>query len=142
MTMSKQYNILLVFSPDEGQVLMCLRRKPPYRGKLNFIGGKIEAGESSETAAYRELWEETAIPRDALKLTHIMDLSYPLEENNFCEVWVGRLCRDVEVRGDENELIWVNTDTDFSDVSRFAGAGNIYHMIQYVFMTHDQICWE
>ena len=59
--MSKQYNILLVFSPDEGQVLMCLRRKPPYRGKLNFIGGKIEAGESSETAAYRELWEETGL---------------------------------------------------------------------------------
>ncbi len=140
--MAKKYNILMVFSPDEAQVLMCLRRKPPYLGKLNFIGGKIEAGENSEAAAYRELWEETAIPEDALKLTHIMDLTYPLEEGNLCEVWVGRLRRCIAVHGEENELVWVDTDGDFSDVARFAGAGNIYHMMQYVRMVYGQISWE
>lgn len=140
--MAKKYNILMVFSQDEAQVLMCLRRKPPYLGKLNFIGGKIEMGESSETAAYRELWEETAIPRDALKLNHIMDLTYPMENNNLCEVWVGRLHRDIEVQGEENELVWIDTSDDFADVSRFAGAGNIYHMMQYVRMVFDQIRWE
>ena len=140
--MPKNYNILMVFSPDEARVLMCLRRKPPYLGKLNFIGGKIEAGESGEAAAYRELWEETSIPHDALKLAHIMDLTYPMEDNNLCEVWVGRLRREIGVHGDENDLLWVDADSDFADVSRFAGAGNIYHMMQYVHMVHDQINWE
>ena len=140
--MPKKYNILMVFSADEAQVLMCLRRKPPYLGMLNFPGGKIEAGECSEAAAYRELWEETAIPRDALTFTHIMDLTYPMEDDNLCEVWVGRLRRDIAVHGDENKLVWVDADSDFSDVSRYAGAGNIYHMMQYVRMVHGEIRWE
>ena len=140
--MAKRYNILVIFSPDETRVLMCRRRKPPYAGILNFTGGKVEAGETSMEAAYRELREETAIPDDALKLTHIIDLTYPLEDNNCCEVWVGKLRREAEVHGEENELIWVNADSDFTDVSSFAGMGNIYHMMQYVRRVHGQIDWE
>lgn len=137
--MARRYNLLMIFAPDGRRVLMCRRRKPPYLGMLNFVGGKRERGEDSETAAFRELWEETAIPRDAVRLTHIIDLAYPLEQGNVCEVWVGRLRREVAVQGDENELLWVDCDDDFTDVTRFAGAGNIYHMMQYVRMMAQRI---
>ena len=130
--MERKYNIVMVFSEDGGRVLMCRRRKDPYRGLLNFVGGKIEDGETHEAAAYRELCEETSIGRSDLALRHIMDLSYPLEAFPLCEVWAGRLVREVPVRGEENELCWIGTDEDFSDVERFAGCGNIYHMMQYI----------
>lgn len=130
----KRYNILVIFSPEKDRVLMCRRRKPPYAGLLNFVGGKIEAGESDETAAYRELWEETSVTRDDVQLLHLMDLCYPMENDCFCQVWVGRLTHLVNVKGEENDLFWIDTAQDFSDVTRFAGRGNIYHMMQYIRM--------
>ena len=39
--------------------------------------------------------------------------------------------RDVDIRGDENELLWISADEDFTDSSRFAGVGNIAHMVKY-----------
>lgn len=48
-------NLVIVFNKNRDKVLMCQRRKDPYKGKLNFVGGKVQKGESSECAAYREL---------------------------------------------------------------------------------------
>ncbi len=128
----KKYNILIVFSRDRKQVLMCRRKKPPYQGMLNFVGGKIEAGEESRHAAYRELSEETGIGAEAISLVHVMNLSYPLEGGALCEVWTGTLRENFLVHGEENPLLWIGTDEDFSDIARFAGKGNIYHMMKYI----------
>ena len=54
-------NIIAVFDKEKEKVLVCRRRKNPYKGLLNFVGGKIEKEEDGLTAAYRELWEETGI---------------------------------------------------------------------------------
>lgn len=51
-------NVILVFDREKKKLLMCRRRKPPYQGLLNLVGGKVEPGEGREYAAYRELWEE------------------------------------------------------------------------------------
>ena len=42
------FNIIWVYGPGQDKVLMCLRRKPPYRGLYNLVGGKIEPGEAGE----------------------------------------------------------------------------------------------
>ena len=42
------FNILRVYGPGQDKVLMCLRRKPSYRGLYNLVGGKIEPGEAGE----------------------------------------------------------------------------------------------
>ena len=47
------YNLIVVFSADGEKMLMCKRKKDPYKGLKNFVGGKIESGESGENAAYR-----------------------------------------------------------------------------------------
>ena len=132
------YNVIAVFSEDARQVLMCRRRKMPYKGLLNFVGGKIEPGEDSLEAAYRELREETGITRADIRLSHLMDFSY-WYENGFLEVYAGRLSREVRPQGDENELLWVPADSDFFDLSRFAGVGNIGHIMMQVRLFEKQV---
>ena len=43
------------------QVLLIKRGKPPGKGLWSLPGGKIETGEMAETAAVRELFEETQV---------------------------------------------------------------------------------
>ena len=49
------YNCIAVFNEDADRWLMCLRKKDPYKGLLNLVGGKIEPDEEHLSAAYREL---------------------------------------------------------------------------------------
>jgi 8-oxo-dGTP diphosphatase len=125
----KTYNVILLYDANGGKILMCQRRKPPYQGLRNLVGGKVEPGEDSLNAAYRELCEETAISRDMVDLLHLMDFTYYNPECRL-EVYAGRLNRDVAVSGDENELIWVDADDDFFDMTQYAGEGNIGHMVE------------
>ena len=60
------YNVIAVFSENADKVLMCKRRKNPYKGLSNFVGGKIEESENGLDAAYRELEEETTITKKIL----------------------------------------------------------------------------
>jgi len=127
----RKLNIIVVFDETAENVLMCRRRKKPYIGKLNFIGGHIEDGEDSLAAAYRELWEETAIKQDDVELIHFMNLEYLMDKNRL-EVYVGKLNKPVFVHGDENELIWTSTANEFGNLDKFAGDGNILHIMQMI----------
>jgi 8-oxo-dGTP diphosphatase len=123
-------NVIWVFNQTADKVLMCKRRKEPYKGLLNLVGGKIEPNEDGMTAAYRELHEETGIAD--IELRRLMDFTYYLEDACRVEVYVGRLKCDVEVCGDENELVWIDVSEDFFDMSRFAGEGNIGHIFEII----------
>lgn len=127
-----EYNLIVVFDREQQHVLMCRRSKEPYQGTFNFVGGKIEPGEAHKAAAYRELFEETSIPKESVSLTHVMDLTYPMEDSSL-EVYYGILQQSVSVSGTENTLCWVSVSTDFTDLSKFAGCGNIYHIMSYIF---------
>lgn len=59
----KHSNCIVILNQNGDEVLFCRRMKDPYKGLYNFVGGKLEPGESSEAAAYRELQEETGISR-------------------------------------------------------------------------------
>ena len=45
----------------DGRVLVATRAKPPFAGAYSLPGGHVEAGETLEQAALRELYEEVAI---------------------------------------------------------------------------------
>ncbi|MDR1263567.1 MAG: NUDIX domain-containing protein [Oscillospiraceae bacterium] len=126
----QRYNVIWVFSPSADKVLMCKRRKNPYMGLYNLVGGKIEPDEDGLTAAYRELREETGIAD--IDLTHLMDFIYFIGEVCRVEVYVGRLSENIEVSGDENELVWIEVFEDFFDMTRFAGEGNIGHILEII----------
>ena len=123
------YNLIVVFSHDRERVLLCRRKKNPYLGMYNFVGGHIEKGETGEDAAYRELYEETAIGHEVISLRHLMDFTY-YNQNCYVEVWCGRLKSDFNVRGDENELCWRPADGDFFDLKQYAGEGNMGHIME------------
>ena len=68
-------NCIVLFNRKKDGILFCRRRKDPYQGKYNFVGGKVEKGESSLDAAYRELEEETGITAGDVSLHRLMDLT-------------------------------------------------------------------
>jgi len=129
--MSYNCNLIAVIDESGKEALFCLRKKPPYQGRLNFVGGKIEPGEDGLSAAYRELGEETGIPEDAIDLMHLMNLEYMLEEGRM-EVYAGRLKRHVDVVDEVNRLCWLPLEQDYADCARFAGVGNVGHIIYYI----------
>lgn len=132
------YNVIMVYNNKLDKLLMCKRLKDPYKGLSNLVGGKIEVGEAGIEAAYRELLEETSISKEDIKLHHLMDFTYHLQDC-YVEVYVGRLKRVVSVSGDENILYWSDLDQNFFDMSLYAGEGNIGHMIEHVNYIKDTI---
>ena len=125
------YNIIVVYNENADKILMCKRKKEPYKGLENFVGGKIEKNENGLDAAYRELKEETTITKDDIMLLHMMDFTYYLE-NCYLEVYVGRLNKIIDVKGAENKLFWSTLDNNFFDETQYAGEGNIGHIVRHI----------
>ena len=90
----KGYNVIIILNKALDKILLCERKKNPYSGMKNFVGGKIEKANHLLSAAYRELQEETSITKNDVKLIHLMDFTYHLD-NIYVEVWVGQLNKDL-----------------------------------------------
>jgi 8-oxo-dGTP diphosphatase len=103
-----------------------------------MVGGKIELGENGSDAAYRELFEETSIARGDVELTHLMDFTYYIQDC-YVEIYAGKLKRDIEIAGEENELLWLATNHNFFDMNLFAGEGNIGHIFEQVKISASQL---
>ena len=123
----KRMNVIVVFDKELKNVLMCKRAKEPYKGLYNLVGGKIEADNSLEEA-YRELEEETAISKKDISIEHFMDLTY-IKWDMELEVYYGVLKHDVELVEEVNKLEWISLEENFFDMTKFAGDGNIGHII-------------
>jgi len=128
----KGFNCILVIDHKNENILFCKREKPPYQGMLNLVGGKIEDGEESYEAAYRELYEETGISKDNIKLSHFMDMVY-YDKDMLLEIFVGRLMNEVILQEEKQELIWIEKTADFFDRKIFAGDGNIGHVVSLLY---------
>ncbi len=122
----------MVYHKERDKILFCKRMNDPYKGKYNLVGGKIEAGEEGFTAAYRELHEETGIAKEDIVLHRMMDFTY-YNQDCYVEVYVGILKQDVTLKEEKHPLCWLTiSEEDFFSLDRFAGEGNIGHMIQQV----------
>ncbi|MGN0376713.1 MAG: NUDIX hydrolase [Suilimivivens sp.] len=139
--MRYEMNAIVVLNKEKDKLLFCKRRKEPFKGLYNFVGGKIKSGEDHMTAAYRELCEETGITEHEIELMHFMDFTYYTDEI-LLEIYVGRLNRNFEVHGEENELIWLDENHNFFDKQVFAGNGNIGHILECIrkYETQKKVC--
>mgnify|MGYP005888359047 FL=1 len=127
----KKMNVIVVFDKDLKQTLMCKRTKEPYMGMYNLVGGKIEKENDGLNEAYRELVEETSITKDDIELIHFMNLTY-VKWDKELEVYYGVLNKDVELIEEVNKLEWVDINENFFDMTRYAGEGNIGHIIEEI----------
>lgn len=124
----KKLNVIIVYNKEEDKILMCKRKKEPYKGKLNLVGGKVEHNENELHAAYRELQEETGITNNDIVLTHIMNFQYEVSDIEL-EVYAGKLNKDVNLVEEVNKLYWMDKKENFFDLDKFAEEGNIGHMM-------------
>lgn len=130
--MMQGYNCIMIYDKTGEKLLFCKRKKDPYKGKYNLVGGKIEPGEDGFTAAYRELFEETGITGKQVSLKHMMDFTY-YNQNCYVEVYVGRLQEEAALREEAHPLTFLTvSEEDFFSLEKFAGEGNIGHMVEQV----------
>ena len=127
----KKMNVIVIFNKNINKVLMCKRTKEPYMGMYNLVGGKIEKENDGLNEAYRELEEETNIKKEDILLTYFMKLSY-IKWDKELEVYYGILNKEVTLVEEVNKLEWVSIDDCFFDVSKYAGEGNIGHIIEAI----------
>lgn len=127
----KKYNVIVIFSKDMKRTLMCKRTKNPYKGMLNLVGGKIEKDNDGLNEAYRELKEETNIGNADIKLTHFMNIEY-IAYDKLIEVYYGILNKEVELIEEVNKLEWIDINDNFFDITKYAGEGNIGHIIEKI----------
>ncbi len=134
----KKLNVIMVYNKEENKILMCKREKEPYKGKFNLVGGKVEQNEDEMHAAYRELQEETGITDKDITLTHIMNFQYKMQDMEL-EVYAGKLNKNVELIEELNKLYWIDKNENFFNLEKYAGEGNIGHMLQQVEIYKDKI---
>ncbi len=126
-----QVNVIVVYNLEEDKILFCKRNKNPYKGLYNFVGGKVEKGEDKLESAYRELSEETGIHKTEISLINFMTINYRMDPLEL-DVYVGKLSKEVSLIEEANPLVWMDVDEDFFDQEKYAGAGNIGHILHQV----------
>lgn len=125
----EKYNLVMVLNKEETHMLMCLRTKDPYKGLFNLPGGKIDDGEDHVESAYRELFEETGITKQDITLIQYIDFTWH-PANMRMDVTFGVLNKEVDLVEELHPLHWISLKENFFDMTKFAGEGNIGHMVE------------
>ncbi len=86
--------VAAVIINDKGEILLAQRPEGKrLAGKWEFAGGKVEEGESPESALIRELREELGIEITPKNLENFCFLSHPYQEFDFHLLMPVYICR-------------------------------------------------
>jgi ADP-ribose pyrophosphatase YjhB (NUDIX family) len=125
---------IAVFKNDN--VLLIQRGKPPFTGSWSFPGGKVMPGEQLQSAARRELLEETELTVGPLHFIQPVEFVLHQEKgvlaHHIVLMLFAALWRSGEAKaaGDAKELRWVKRD-DLSSLSLTEGLEKL-----------SDACWE
>jgi len=107
-------NATLVFLLRADEILLGLKKRGFAQGKVNGFGGKIEAGESIESAAARELAEECGVRVDLADLQSVARLDFffsaKSEWDQVVHVFIAKRWRGEPIETDEMVPMWVKTN--------------------------------
>ena len=129
--------LIFILHDEEILLLRGAENKKIWAGFYNGVGGHIERGESVIAAAKRELFEETGIKIDNLKLKTIIliDVEEYLGINLF--VFVG-VVDDKHIKsGTEGDLEWIN----LNDIYNYPLVEDLYELIPKILLPSDQILY-
>lgn len=69
---TQKYTVGIIFNNDYTKVLLVHKQRPEWqKGKVNFVGGKYEAGETAQECITRETEEETTLAIPPTQWTYI-----------------------------------------------------------------------
>lgn len=114
-----------------GKVLLARRTEPPYAGAFSLPGGHVEAGETLEAAALRELREEVQVEARILGFNrHVesidRDARGKIRHHYVIASFVGEWIRGEGLPGPEaGEIIW-------AEPWRLAGLDGTPHLVGVV----------
>lgn len=83
--MSKKLLTLVIIHKND-QVLLGMKKRGFGVGKWNGFGGKVDAGETIEEAAKRELFEEAGVTANSLEKLGVLDFSWQAKPTEILEV--------------------------------------------------------
>lgn len=139
----KKYTVCLIFNEDGTKVLLQLKNRTLYNGKLNGVGGKIEADETPLDGAYREIKEETSLTPDDIPNLRWIATLIPCEQcdDRYSDMYpelffFAGSTKNVDKAqkpNSESEAIgWYNIKNDVIDEpeSKLAGDGNLGYIIK------------
>jgi len=94
---------------QQGKLLLLKRDVNQHCGDLwSFPGGKVEAEETAESAARRELKEETGLEGESWKLLGTHSFDYPDRQLHF--LLFGCICENTEPISCESPHTWAETN--------------------------------
>ncbi len=76
---------------EENKILLAMKKRGFGMGRYNGFGGKVEAGETIEEGARREIKEESGIEAQALEKVGIHEFEFNHDRGNILEVHVFRV---------------------------------------------------
>jgi 8-oxo-dGTP diphosphatase len=117
--------VALILDEGELRALMVRRGGPPYQGRWALPGGFVEVDEDLETAARRELLEETGVSTDAVRLEQLATYGAPKRDprgRTLSVAWLAILPASAEPRAgsDASQAAWKPVDVLLGPRSRLA----------------------
>ena len=70
-----------------------------------------------------------------------MNFQYKMS-NIELEVYVGKLNKNVELVEEVNKLYWIDKNENFFDTDKYAGEGNIGHIVEQIQFYKDRIFYN
>jgi mutator protein MutT len=74
----------LLFLLRDGEILLAMKKRGFGSGRWNGVGGKIEAGETTEQAMIRECQEEIEVTPHELRKVAYLDFAFPDGTPDMC----------------------------------------------------------
>lgn len=105
-TLVERIQIAGVIIEKDSKILMHRRSYEPGKGRLNFIGGYIDEGETSERAAVREVKEETGF--DVEIVAKLGEFDYFEREEKTIHIFIAKIIGGKMTHPIEGEPVWVD----------------------------------
>ena len=130
----KEYVLGVVFSFDKKEILLMKRKKDPYNGLINGIGGKVESTETHLAAMKREFGEESGLSIDSIKeIEHMMSISFPEEILHAYFIKLKTKVNLVVEENHEGTYFWEVITNKLLDCNNndLAGEGSLSYFIKF-----------